>query len=152
MNRLTRLATIATAVAMIATGSMAAGITADTLTLTFTRVGGPTYSNTTDTADIAGSVKVLTNCLAMVGTATQDLTGVSVNLWVGNSTTATCFTGTVQDTTNGLFTAKITLPAIQAVGGPAAGNWYGIVLELTNATDAVTYPDEKRRYLRQRLR
>lgn len=146
--------TLATAIlaAAIAVKSGAVGITNDTLTLTFNRTGTVTYANTTASQAMAGSVKVLTNCQALVGTATQDLTGVFLNLYVGNSSTNVCFTGCVQNAEAGTFSARITLPPVQAVGGPVADNWAGIVLELTNATDAVTYPDEKRLYIRQRQR
>lgn len=130
------------------------------LTLTFDRTNETAIVSSTPYID--GSTLVLTNCRALllpVGAspaAPQDLTDCGLILYVGNSETSTVFYATVQDATNGTFTATITLPAITspaAVGyGTDGATYAGIALAITNGPARIDYRDEKRVYLRQRLK
>lgn len=147
------------AIALLAVICQAA-LTPETLSLTYDRTSDVFYASSTPYID--GSAITLTNCTALllpVGTnaaAPQDLTGCGVLLYVGNTSTSQVFTGTVQVATSGTFTVAITLPTIAAAsasGYQSSGATYaGIALAITNGTQRIDYRDEKRVYLRQRLK
>jgi len=147
-------------VSMLITSGATAALTPETLTLTYNRTSDVTYASSV--AYIDGSSITLTNCTALllaVGTnaaAPQDLTDCGVLLYVGNTSTSQVFTGTVQVATSGTFTVAITLPTITAAsasGYQSSGATYdGISLAITSGVQRIDYRDEKRLYLRQRLK
>lgn len=137
-----------------------AALSPETLTLSYDRTSDVVYASSTPYID--GTAITLTNCTALllaVGTnaaAPQDLTGCGVLLYVGNASTSQVFTGTVQVATSGTFTVAITLPNITAASASAyqssSATYAGISLAITSGVQRIDYRDEKRLYLRQRLR
>jgi hypothetical protein len=122
--------------------SAKAGLTPETLTAEYNREDADTYINTN--TYLSGTTLLFTNCNALVSTGvTQDLTGVSVLLRVGNETTNTLYAATV-DSGTGLFWALLYIPTHSQLDVPVQLDaTVRIQCTLTNATTTFTYRGSK---------
>ena len=81
-----------------------------------------------------GDTYIFTNCLALSGTATKDLAGCTVTVTVGDGVAASQIaTGTVNNTTGGLWSAVVTLRTNEAAAA-------FFQTRITDGTNSVTYP------------
>lgn len=86
-------------------------LTPDSYVLTFVR-GGVTSAISSNAYVYVGSTIRLTNCVARIETnSVQDLTGLGVNVTVGNAATALTYAAWIEDT-SGVFGADVTLPTL----------------------------------------
>jgi hypothetical protein len=130
--------------AIILTASVAsAQLTPDTFTVTWTRSGTTALVNTN--VYLSDVTYWLTNCQALVGTATQNLTSCGVFLRVGDSTTNRLFQGWIENAASGLFGCAFTIPPRSASASRADVMTADIQLTLTNG--AVTITDRERKQL-----
>lgn len=131
--------------ALILTAAIAqAQLTPDTFTLTWTRQGTTALVNTN--VYLSGTTYWLTNCQALVGVATQDLTSCGVDIRVGDQTTNRLFHGWIENAAAGLFGCAITIPKKAATSAQSDVMVTGIQLTITNATVTVTDREIKQLY------
>ena len=123
--------------AIILTASVAsAQLTPDTFTVTWTRQGTTAYINTN--VYLSDVTYWLTNCQALVGTATQNLTSCGITIRVGDSTTNRSFAGWIEDATNGMFGCAFTIPPRPTTAPRAETMTANIQLTITNGATTVT--------------
>ena len=120
-----------------------AQLTPDTFTVTWTRGGVTALVNTN--VYLSDVTYVLTNCQALVGTATQNLTSCGVQVRVGDSTTNRLFLGWIEDAAAGRFGCSFTIPPRPITAARADVMTTDIQLTLTNG--AVTITDRERKQL-----
>jgi hypothetical protein len=131
--------------ALILTASVAAAdLTPDTFTVTWTRQGTSAYINTN--VYMSGVTYILTNCQALVGTATQDLTNCGIFLTVGETYTTAVYTGSAQVATDGTFTVAFQIPPRPATQTRATTMTTYLEFKLTNGTVTVIDKEQKKLY------
>jgi hypothetical protein len=130
---------------LLATGSAIAELLPDTLTVTWNRQGTSDYINTN--TYLSGVTYVLTNCQALTGTATQDLTGCGIYLTVGELYTSAVYQGSAQAATDGTFCVAFQIPPRPAdkarLTTPMTTS---LEFKLTNGTVTVIDKDRKKLY------
>lgn len=119
-----------------------AGLAPETLTTEYNRDDGDAFINTN--TYLSGTTLLFTNCVALVSAGvTQDLTGVSVLLRVGNETTNTLYVATA-DSVTGFFWALLQIPTHAQLDVPVQLDaTVRIQCTLTNATTTFTYRGSK---------
>jgi hypothetical protein len=140
------------AIALLTAACSLAGLVPDTITLTWTRNDLTTAADTNNVY-LSGVTYRLTNNLVCGATTatTQDLSGLTISLRVGDEGTNRVFSGLSPLGTNGLFNADITFPPWTASQSVAAIGQGGVQLTLTdtNVTPnvSVTYKARKLFYI-----
>jgi hypothetical protein len=127
-----------------------AQLTPDTFTLTWNRQGITALVNTN--VYLSDVSYVLTNCQALVGTATQNLTSCGVQIRVGDSTTNRLFIGWVENAADGRFGCSFTIPPRPATSARAEIMTADIQLTLTNGAVTITDRERKQLYYSQPLK
>ena len=103
---------------------------------TITNLREEAESYVSQTEFYRGAPILLTNCIAFAGPATnsprQDLTGLTLSLSVGTTSSNLLYTATAANATNGTWWARFNVPT----------NWDvpKLQLKLTNSTDVFIYP------------
>lgn len=121
-----------------------AGLDPETLSTVYNREDADGYVNTN--TYLSGTSLLLTNCYALISNGTtQDLTGVSVVLRVGNEYTNFVYAGTVADATSGSFWGLINIPSHAQLAVPVqVETTVRLQCTLTNSTGtAFTYRGSK---------
>jgi hypothetical protein len=130
--------------------SASAGLVPDTISLTWTRNDLTTAADT-NSVYLSGVTYRMTNNLVCGATTatTQDLSGLTITLRVGDEGTNRVFAGSSPLGTNGLFNCDITFPPWTASQSASAIGQGGIQLTLTdtNANVSVTYKARKLFYV-----
>lgn len=86
-----------------------AGLDPETLSTVYNRADADGYANTN--TYLSGTSLLLTNCYALISNGTtQDLTGVSIVLRVGNEYTNFVYSGAVLEAAAGSFWGLISIP------------------------------------------
>ncbi len=89
--------------------SFGAGLQEDSLTLTWNRQG---VTGICDSNHVyfSGVPYILTNCQALLGVSTQDLTGCGIFVRVGDANTNLAFVGAPQSATDGTWSCAFMIP------------------------------------------
>lgn len=94
-----------------------AGLDPEMVSVNYTRDTGDEYANTN--VYLSGTTLLFTNCIAFTtGSSTQNLTGVSVVLRVGNEKTNFTYSATTASAALGTFYGLVSLPSHRDMGVP----------------------------------
>jgi hypothetical protein len=135
---------------ILTAGFASAQLTPDTFTVTWNRQTESGYVNTN--VYMSEVTYWLTNCQALIGTATQNLTGCGVYLRVGDETTNRMTQGWIENAVDGRFGCAFVIPSRPASTARGDISTASLQFMLTNGTVVVIDKEQKRLYYRIPLR